>query len=166
MEIDILIDDAPEWEAIDLPPLAEAAFGATLDDLGLEPQQFALSILACSDARIATLNTEFRGKPMPTNVLSWPSDERAPANPGEMPHLPQPNPTGPPAELGDLAIAFQTCEREAADAGKPLPHHITHLIVHAVLHCLGFDHETDADADLMEGIETRILARLGIPDPY
>lgn len=165
MEIDILID-APDWDALDLEGLAEQAVVAALVELGLTPAHFSLSILACDDARISTLNTEFRGKPTPTNVLSWPSEDRAPDAPGAMPDLPSRIPNGPPEELGDLALAFQTCAREAADAGKPLPHHIMHLIVHGLLHCLGFDHETDASADLMEGIETRVLARLGVADPY
>ncbi|ABD53620.1 rRNA maturation RNase YbeY [Jannaschia sp. CCS1] len=160
MEIDILID-APHWDALDLCGLAQSACVATLTDLSLDPDDFALSILACDDARIATLNTQFRGKPTPTNVLSWPSEDRAPETPGAMPHL-----SDLAAELGDLALAFETCAREAADGGKPLPDHISHLIVHGLLHCLGFDHETDADADLMERLETRILARLGVPDPY
>ena len=165
MEIDILIE-APEWEAIDLSALADAAGELTLSELGMAPSRFSLSILACNDARIATLNTEFRGKPTPTNVLSWPSDHRTPATPGQMPDLPSPTLAGPPEELGDLALAYQTCAREAGDGNKPLPHHVSHLIVHGLLHCLGFDHETDADAELMESLETRILAKMGVPDPY
>jgi probable rRNA maturation factor len=68
--------------------------------------------------------------------------------------------------VGDIAIAFETCAREAAESGKSLVQHVQHLLVHGVMHCLGFDHETDADAALMESLETRILARLGVPDPY
>lgn len=160
MDIDILIE-APEWDTMDLPALAEPACAAALRELGLDPDGVALSILACNDARIATLNADFRGKPTPTNVLSWPSEDRAPDTPGAMPDL-----ADLPEEVGDLALAYQTCAREAADSDKPLPHHVTHLIVHGLLHCLGFDHETDADAERMEAIETRVLARLGIPDPY
>lgn len=160
MEIDILIE-AAEWDALTLDALAQAACTATLHDLSLDPADHALSILACDDARIATLNADFRGKPTPTNVLSWPAEDRAPDAPGAVPDL-----TDLPEELGDLAIAFQTCAREARDGGKPLTDHVTHLIVHGLLHCLGFDHETDPDADLMETTETRILARLGVPDPY
>jgi probable rRNA maturation factor len=83
-----------------------------------------------------------------------------------MPHLPPPNPVGPPEELGDIALAWETCAREAAEADKPVEHHVAHLLVHGLLHLLGFDHETDPDAELMEELETRILARLGVPDPY
>jgi probable rRNA maturation factor len=133
---------------------------------GWSPSSSPCQILACDDARIAGLNADFRGKPVPTNVLSWPSEDRAAAAPGEMPHLPPPNPVGPPLELGDIALAFETCAREAAEAAPRRDDHVTHLVVHGLLHLLGFDHETDADAELMEGLETRILARLGVPDPY
>lgn len=160
MEIDILIE-APEWDALNLPATAQRATRVALAELGLDPARFALSILACDDDRIAALNTEFRGKPVPTNVLSWPSGHRAPATPGAAPDL-----SDLPEELGDLALAFQTCAREATDGNKPLADHVTHLIVHGLLHCLGYDHETDADAERMENLESRILARLGVADPY
>ena len=70
------------------------------------------------------------------------------------------------AELGDIAISYDTCAREAADAGIPFDHHVTHLIVHGTLHLLGFDHVRDADGTLMEGFESEILGKLDIPDPY
>jgi len=165
MEIDVLIEGG-DWPGDSLEDLAERAVAAALDELGLEPDQFAVSLLACDDARIAGLNAEFRGKPAPTNVLSWPSEERVATTPGEMPHLPAPHPVGPPLELGDIALAYETCAREAAEAGKAFDDHVTHLLVHGLLHLLGFDHETGPDADLMEGLETRILARLGVSDPY
>jgi probable rRNA maturation factor len=164
MEIDILIE-ADAWAALDLEGLAQAASATALDELGLEPQQFAVSILACDDARIAELNGTFRDKPRPTNVLSWPSEDRY-SRPGEMPLLPAPNPVGPPEELGDIALAFETIAREAQASDIALADHLTHLLVHGVLHLLGFDHINDSDADLMQGLETRILARLGVPDPY
>jgi probable rRNA maturation factor len=165
MEIDILIED-DGWDEATLEVLATRACETTLEELGLELQQFAVSILACDDDRIAALNAEFRGKPVPTNVLSWPAEDRAAATPGEMPHLPRPNPVGPPEELGDIALALGVLTREAADGDKPFEHHLAHLLVHGLLHLLGFDHITDPDAALMEGIETRVLARLGVPDPY
>lgn len=165
MEIDILIE-APAWDALDLAQITEAAVEASLATLGLTSRFYELSLMACDDARIAELNTEFRGKATPTNVLSWPADDRAPNAPGKMPALPLPDPNGMPEELGDIALAFETCAREAHEGGKPLAHHVSHLIVHGLLHCLGFDHETDADAALMEGFETQILATLGVPDPY
>jgi probable rRNA maturation factor len=165
MEIDILIED-DAWDEAALCALAESACAATLAALGLDPDGFAVSILAAGDDRIATLNAEFRGKPVPTNVLSWPAEDRAADTPGAMPDLPDADPDGPPEELGDIALAHGVLTREAAEAGKPFDHHLTHLVVHGLLHLLGFDHINDPDAALMEGIETRILARLGIPDPY
>jgi len=71
-----------------------------------------------------------------------------------------------PEELGDIAIAWETCDREAAEAGKPMADHVTHLVIHAVLHLLGYDHERDGDASLMEGTEIAILAGLGLANPY
>lgn len=162
--VDVIIE-APEWGRVDLEVLAAQACSATLAELGLTPGLFEIALLACDDARIADLNADFRDKPQPTNVLSWPAEEiDLPF--GQTPDLPDPDPQGPPLELGDVAIAFQTCAREAEEQNKPLEHHIGHLLVHATLHLLGFDHINDPDAAHMEAIETRILATMGIPDPY
>jgi len=160
-----ITQESPLWEAVDLGALAQGAVDATLGALDLPPEAFEVSILACDDARIARLNAEFRGKPGPTNVLSWPSEERAAETPGARPALPDPD-DPMAAELGDLALAFETCAREAEAAGKPLADHLTHLVVHGTLHLLGFDHETDPDAALMEGLEVKILATLGMANPY
>ncbi|WP_120500881.1 rRNA maturation RNase YbeY [Roseovarius sp. EL26] len=162
MLTDTMIEDA-RWKALDLPKLAEKAAQATLIHMELVPSEFEIVVMGCDDARIAELNGDFRDKPQPTNVLSWPSEERGPEIDGEAPDLPQP---GPDLELGDIAIAFETCQREAADAGKPFMDHVTHLIVHAVLHLLGYDHIRDKDATLMEGIEVAVLGKLGLEDPY
>lgn len=147
----------------DIGALARLATDAVFERLGIEPSVFEISLLACNDARIAVLNEDFRGKPQPTNVLSWPSDERGAAIDGEMPLAPQ---AGPDNELGDIAIAYDTCKREAEAAGKPMRDHTLHLLVHGTLHLLGFDHERDRDATLMEGLESEILGKLGIADPY
>lgn len=160
MTVDCVVEDA-RW--VDIDALALTASDAVLDRLGLEPSAFEISVLACDDARIAALNEGFRSKSKPTNVLSWPSDERAAAIDGEMPIPPQ---VGPDSELGDIAIAYDTCAAEAAAAGKPMREHTLHLLVHGTLHLLGFDHERDRDATLMEGLETEILGKLGISDPY
>jgi probable rRNA maturation factor len=162
MTVDCIIED-PRWADIDFEMLTETASDAALARLGLEPSVFEISVLACDDKRIAVLNQDFRAKATPTNVLSWPSDERAAMNPGEMPVLPTP---GPDAEIGDIAIAYDTCAREAAEQKKPLSAHVTHLIIHGTLHLLGFDHENEPDAALMEGLETEILGNLGLSDPY
>jgi len=164
MVIDLLLEDSG-WNEDHLADLARAACAAALTGLGLHPDRFEISLLACDDARIAALNTDFRGKPTPTNVLSWPAKIIALPT-GRMPALPVADAGGPPIELGDIAIAYETCAREAADQGKPFDDHLSHLLIHATLHLLGFDHINDADADLMESIETRILETLGISDPY
>ncbi len=156
---DVLIEDA-RWSDSGLEASAEGAARATMARLNIAEAE--ISLLACSDARIADLNADFRGKPQPTNVLSWPSEERGAEADGAMPNLQ----IGPDVEIGDIALAYETCHREAAEAGRAPADHITHLIVHGVLHLMGFDHERDADAALMEGIEVDILAGLGIADPY
>jgi probable rRNA maturation factor len=163
--VDTVIEDA-RWEAFGLDPLAQRAATAVLAALDLPAQGFAICVMGCDDARIAALNADFRGKPQPTNVLSWPTEDRAADAPGAMPDLPEAGDADDPEELGDIAIAWETCAREAADQGKPMGDHVTHLVVHGILHLLGFDHIDDADAALMEGIETRILASMGVPDPY
>ncbi|MEQ3624894.1 MAG: rRNA maturation RNase YbeY [Celeribacter sp.] len=162
--VDCLIE-AEGWLPLDLPALAERAVAATLGHLGLAAE-CEVSLIGCDDARIAALNAEFRGKLAATNVLSWPAEERAPDIPGAVPDLPEPDLPDMPIELGDIAIALETCTREAMQAGRPVSDHVTHLIIHACLHLLGYDHETDPDAALMEGIEVEILGNLGLPDPY
>lgn len=163
--VDCVLEDA-RWEEAGLEALAEAAARAALADQGLDPAGFEISLMGCDDARIQDLNSDFRGKPTPTNVLSWPSDERAASEPGGRPDLPEPGAPDWPEELGDIAIAYDTCQREAEAARKPFADHVTHLIVHGVLHLLGYDHIRDEDATLMESSETRILARMGLSDPY
>ena len=163
-----LIDSIIEhdgWEDCDLESLAEVAARATLSHLSLVPEGFEISLLGCDDARIITLNADFRGKPVSTNVLSWPSEERGAPVDGAMPDLPAAR-EAMPTELGDIAIAYQTCAAEALAARLPLADHVTHLIVHAVLHLLGFDHIRDKDATLMEEIEVAVLGKLGVSDPY
>lgn len=162
MPVETVIDDA-RWTAVGIGALCDRAIGAALTNRGLDPDRWDVAVLACDDARIAELNTQFRGKAVPTNVLSWPSADRAAPALGAHPAPPDAT-VGP--ELGDIAIAYDTCLREARQAGRSLGDHATHLVVHALLHLLGYDHTRDADAALMEGLETEILATLGVPDPY
>lgn len=162
--VDCVIEDT-RWEAFGLEPLAEAAAQATLTVLGLSTSGYMIVVMGCDDARIAVLNADFRGKSQPTNVLSWPSQDRTMDSPGAMPELPAPN-ADDPTELGDIAMAWETCGREAAEQGKAHKDHVTHLVVHGILHLLGYDHVDDADATLMEQTEARILASLGVADPY
>ncbi len=160
--IDIAFED-PRWEQAGLAALADRAAGATLAHLGIAGAEIA--ILACDDARIAELNGDFRAKPTPTNVLSWPSDERGAHIEGATPLPPEADPDGA-LELGDIAISYDTCATEASAAGKSLPDHATHLIVHGILHLLGYDHVRDGDATVMEQLEIEILGKLGLDDPY
>jgi probable rRNA maturation factor len=163
--VETVIEDA-RWEAFGLAPLAETAARATLTGLGLPTLGFQISVMGCDDARIAVLNADFRGKPQPTNVLSWPSDERGAEVAGNAPEPPAPGPADDPESLGDIAIAWETCAAEAEAQSKPMADHVTHLIVHGVLHLLGYDHVEDEDAAQMEQLEVRILASLGVSDPY
>lgn len=149
-DIDIIMED-PRWKGLDA--LASRAVPETLRHMGFDPGAHEVAILGCDDAKIAGLNADFRGKPQPTNVLSWPAMELAPGDP------PQP-------ELGDIAIAFGVCTREAGEQGKPFDAHVTHLLVHATLHLLGYDHQNDAEAEEMERLEAEILGNLGIANPY
>jgi probable rRNA maturation factor len=159
--VDVLVDTAA-WEELGLEALAQEAADAALATLGGDPGDFELSVLGCDDARIAALNAAFRDRETPTNVLSWPAEERRPPRPGLRPDLPGPAPVW----LGDIAIADGVCRRESSELGVGLADHTRHLIAHAVLHLLGYDHETHADAEVMESLERDILARMGLPDPY
>ena len=127
----------------------------------IEDRRWAAVQLGCNDLRIAELNADFRGKPTPTNVLSWPSEERGAKTDGGQPR--PPNPADP--EIGDIAIAYETCASEAEALGKPMSEHTTHLIVHGVLHLLGYDHDRDQDATLMEGFDNDLLREIGIHGP-
>lgn len=163
--VDTLIED-DRWMDLDLETLAERGCKTTLTHLGLDPTAFEISLLGCDDTRIADLNRDFREKPTATNVLSWPSAERAAQQPGDRPELPEISLPGQPEELGDIAISYDTCVREAAQAGHENAAHVSHLMVHATLHLLGYDHISEQDAALMERTEVQILEQLGYPDPY
>ena len=134
-------------------PLAEkvaAAIAARPEPI--VPEAAELSLVLTDDARIRVLNRDWRGKDKPTNVLSFPSADEDDDDPGPL--------------LGDVVVAFETCEREAAEEGKRFEDHVTHLLVHGLLHLFGWDHEDEAEADEMEALETEILAGLGVADPY
>ncbi len=165
MCVDIVFEDN-RWLTLGLQQLAGRATKETLEHVGLDADTFEITLLACDDFRIAELNGAFRDKPAPTNVLSWPSEERASKKDGEAPALPETVDTGEQNELGDIAISWGTCQREAVDSQKSMADHTVHLTVHGILHLLGYDHSRDKDATLMEQLETEILGKLGIADPY
>lgn len=159
LELDLDIEAGWPPDA-DWAALAERAAGAAAEVAPeLANARLSLSLLFADDEAVHALNREWRGKDKPTNVLSFPMLERA--------DLLALAPAGPPELLGDIALALETCAREALEKSVPLEHHAAHLIVHGLLHLAGHDHETSPeDAARMEALETKALALLGIPDPY
>ena len=153
VDIDILVE-AGAWPGEDeLSHLAGRAVNAALAELRTGwTGRSELSVVFCDDARIRELNGRWRGKDKPTNVLSFPAFE---VEKGVQPPM-----------LGDIVLAAETVAREAELEKKPLADHISHLLVHGFLHLLGYDHETQDEAETMEALERRALARLAIPDPY
>ena len=154
LEVDgltIEIGVAPAATALDarLPAVIASAITAANEAAG--PARGALTVMVDDDACIRELNRLWRGFDKPTNVLSFPSPDTQP---------------GPARTLGDIAISYQTAAREAAAEDKSFADHVAHLSVHGFLHLLGYDHESDDDAEEMEGLERAILARIGISDPY
>ncbi len=154
MSIDIMVE-AGDWPSEEhLASLAANAVDAAVSEAGAHAAQpVELSLVFTDDDHIKMLNAGWRGKDKPTNVLSFPA---FPTKIGAL----------LPPMLGDIILAQETVAGEAELEGKPLDHHISHLIVHGLLHLIGHDHGTDAEAELMEALERRALARLAIPDPY
>jgi probable rRNA maturation factor len=138
------------WASLDATDeIADLAIGETLRQFGDGlPDDPEVSLVFCDDDFIADLNERWRGQAKPTNVLSFPSH----------------HPTM--AVLGDIVVAYETAAREAADEGKTLRAHVTHLLVHGTLHLLGRDHIEESEAEDMENMERAVLAALGIADPY
>lgn len=145
-----LTDIGGDWSKLGEDAIAVfSAADAVARTPGVLERASSVSIALSSDEDVARLNAAYRGKCKPTNVLSFPAGRGAPAG-----------------FLGDIALAAETITREAAEQGAPFAHHVQHLVVHGLLHLLGYDHETDADAERMEALETSILASLGVADPY
>lgn len=160
MSADVIIED-DRWDAAGLEALADRAFAALCDHFDMDADDWDVAVLGADDARISVLNEGFRGKPGATNVLSWPSQERGTSVEGTAPTLPVGG-----GELGDIALAYETCISEAETGGITTAAHVTHLIIHGTLHLLGYDHVRDGDGDLMEATEIAILGKLGIANPY
>ncbi len=158
MELEIEIEEPwpdGDWEAL-AGRVAEAAARHVPE---LANTRLVTSLLFTSDEEIHVLNREWRQRDKPTNVLSFPMLERD--------DLLALGPDGPPEMLGDIALAHATCAREAEEKGVSLQDHASHLILHGLLHLAGYDHEiSDADAEKMEELEVKVLALLGIADPY
>jgi probable rRNA maturation factor len=152
--VEVLVEDR-RWEDAGIVALANRAAVAVFRHFGRDRLDFEVSLLACDDARIRELNRQFRGMDQPTNVLSWPSGEDEGARPA-----------GERLFLGDMALAFETCTREAERIGLTLEAHVLHLTVHGVLHLLGYDHGSQGEAEEMETLEAKILETLGVKNPY
>jgi probable rRNA maturation factor len=159
LDIQISVEDESWPDEAVLAAMVQSTLAAAAAFLAAEESQpfpevpSELSLVFTDDATIREINAEWRGQDKPTNVLSFPA---YPLEPGGMP--------GP--MLGDIVIARETVEREAADLEKSVEDHLTHLLVHGFLHLFGYDHMEKDEAEAMESLETRILAKLGLSDPY
>jgi probable rRNA maturation factor len=148
-DIDVELQ-SPLWQA---QPEAEATVRAAIAAAAARvPGDGEVSVLLADDGAVQSLNRDWRGIDKPTNVLSFPSAA--------------PKAAGVPVLLGDIAIAFETLDREARAEARPFLHHLAHLAVHGYLHLLGYDHQTDSEAEAMEALEREVLAAMRIPDPY
>jgi len=146
--------DAGDWLVRpELLLIAEHVAGAVRVAVSDSPSRAEISIMFTNDQRMAALNNRWRAKPQPTNVLSFPAPRSVARADGAV-------------QLGDIVLGFETVTLEAAQMGLTLPNHITHLLVHGLLHLLGYDHEDNSAAEVMETLETHILAKLGIANPY
>lgn len=158
MEFDLAIEEPwPEgqWDAL----AQEAASAATQVAPELANPRLSASLLFTSDTEIHALNRHWRQRDKPTNVLSFPMMDRA--------QLLDLSPDGPPVMLGDVALAYETCAREAEEKCIALGDHAAHLMMHGLLHLAGYDHETSpGEAEAMEELEAKALALMGITDPY
>ena len=153
------VTEYSDWDDKTLERIAHRVANVTNESIDL-PENANVAVLLCDDAKIKSLNKKFRGKPHPTNILSWPNKNLVADEPGQKPKLAS-NP-----DLGNIAIAYQVCFAEADSAHIALNDYLAHLLVHGTLHLLGYDHIEDTDAVIMETIEIDILAKLGISDPY
>lgn len=152
--IDLSPDFLDSKETSVFRKLAEKSVAAAIDVAELEFHEMAeLSILLANDAELRALNRQWRGIDKPTNVLSFPGADIAPGEPGGL-------------MLGDIAVSLETVKREAELENKTLNDHFCHLVIHGFLHLFGYDHETEEEAQVMEVLETKALARLAIADPY
>lgn len=151
VEIDIVVE-APAWESVNaLEMLARDCVSASVGASGVKlSQNCELSVTFCDDAAMRALNAQWRGKDAPTNVLSFPT-------PGALAAKPL---------IGDIIVAYETVMREASEQEKPIREYVAHMLVHGFLHLIGYDHETDAEAEAMEALERRIAMALGLSDPY
>jgi probable rRNA maturation factor len=153
LALDCVIEDA-RWKAVsDVTEICDRVAAACLPAINHDATM-AATVMLSNDRHLHELNARFRDQDKPTNVLSFPNDDE------------EPDPDTGALYLGDIAISYETVLREADESGKTLANHLTHMIVHGVLHLAGYDHLDDAEAEEMEGMEVDILQGLGIADPY
>jgi probable rRNA maturation factor len=154
LKVDIQVDQ-DAWRAVpDVEGLLRDAARATQAALGKDLSDTVVTISLATDADVRELNSRWRNKNSPTNVLSFPAAADMPAPPDE------------PRPLGDIMLAAGVVQREALEQGKPLEEHLVHLAVHGILHILGYDHINESEAVEMERLEIDILRTLGIANPY
>lgn len=152
--LDIAVNGGDWPDEQKLHDLARAAVGAAIAAARLEmPQDAELSLVFTTDGEMRSINAQWRGMDKPTNVLSFPAADIRPGEAGEQ-------------MLGDIVLAAETIAREAVLEGRRFEDHLSHLMVHGFLHLFGYDHLDDAEAMVMENLETRALAALGISDPH
>jgi probable rRNA maturation factor len=159
MQIEVVIR-SPRWRRQPrAKTIVKSAVSAAAKAISTPPAE--LAIVLCDDSAIRALNRTWRGQNKPTNVLSFPAADAGPTpqRRGGRPRTSRPH-------IGDIIIAYETSAHEAVAEGKPFPHHLAHLAIHGFLHLLGYDHDDDGDAEIMERLERRILKRLAIADPY
>jgi len=163
--IQIELSREDPWPDGDWQALAERAAAAAVErtphgPLATTPALVEVSVRLASDEEVRTLNAQYRGKDKPTNVLSFPMIQ-----PDLLDTVTQNSDDGE-VLLGDIVLAHGVCVAEAAERGITVEHHLTHLVVHGILHLLGYDHVADDEAEGMEAIERDALSALGIADPY
>ncbi|MCA1198835.1 rRNA maturation RNase YbeY [Sphingomonas sp. R647] len=163
--LDVAVQAEPGWPELDWDALGMKAAAAAVDQtpygyLSTSDAMIEIAVRLTDDAEVHQLNAQYRQKDKPTNVLSFPMIE-----PDLIESLTQNSDDGE-VILGDIILAQGVCEREAEEKGISVEQHATHLIVHGVLHLLGYDHQGDSEAEAMESMERTALATLGIPDPY
>ena len=157
--VDPIWPDSTDWEALALGAVSAALAVSAQGSLASAPFTVSVSVHFGTDDEVQALNRDYRHKDKPTNVLSFPM-----IDPDDFATLA--NTDDGEVLLGDVMLAYQTCAREAEERGIALAAHATHLAVHGMLHLLGHDHVEEADAEIMEALEVKALANLGLDNPY
>lgn len=149
IEVDVVLDEGAWPDTAATVEVVENAARLVFTCIPNAPGEVVVTVALSDDASVAELNKTFRGKPKSTNVLSFPA-----------------GPVGDDRHIGDIILALETIEREAGEGEIPFANHLQHLVVHGMLHLLGYDHQDDEEAEEMENLEVSILAKLGISNPY